>query len=682
MKIETEATLNNMFVENMHEAVFILDENYNVVDANATARHWYGYRLDELTKLNLRDIRAATEREKIDTHMQQVWNQEGATWETVHLRKDGSTFDVEVSSTPITIGSQKRFYHLVRDISVRKKSENALRASENRYHSLIELSPDTIFVHRDEKIIFMNEAGLKLFGADKPEQIVGKSLFDLYPPERHEQVRSRIQAVQKTDKALPMMENTALRLDGTPIYVEVTTRMIDFEGKPSFYVIYRDITAKKKAESELHYVSKYDVITDLPNRSMFEDNLKLALNHASEAKHKLAVLFIEINNFNLINEAIGHANGDQLLKLIAQRLVAQGFVRDNLARFSTDEFAVMMTNIQNPEQATSAAENIIDDLSDIFVINQQRVSITTNVGISFYPENSEDLNSLLKSASMALSAAKESGVSTYQVCTSEMATKANRRVRIEADLRDALEKSEFFLNYQPIVDSRGDRVMAVESLVRWKNDDVFVSPLEFIPIAERTHLIIPLGEWILRTACLQAKKWQSIAPVIVSVNISPVQFKHVDIVALLDKILKETNLPTNCLKIEITESVLMDNIQQSISILRKIKDMGIKISIDDFGTGYSSLNYLRHLPIDYLKIDQSFIRNVTTNANDAAIVKTIIELAKNLGYKTIAEGVESKDQITFLGQLGCYDIQGYYYSKPVGVTEINKYLADGKITNN
>ena len=674
MKIESEHTLNNKFVENMHDAVFILDEKYNIIDCNATARRWYGYKQDEITKLNLQNLRTPDERAKINNHMQSAWEQEGATWETKHVRKDGSTFEVEVSSTPINIGTQRRFYHLVRDINERKKSENELRVLEERYHKLIDLSPDAIFVHRDEKIIFMNSAGLKLFGATSPEQIIGKSLWMLYPEDRHEIVRNRNNTMLQTKEIAPLIEHTVLRLDGKPLTVEATARMIDYEEKPAIYVILRDITARKKAEEELHYVSKYDVVTDLPNRRMFEEHLKAELDNAQKMKQSVAVLFMEINNFNFINEAIGHPSGDQLLREVSQRLIELGLSRDSLARFSTDEFAIAIKNITDLNQIDNLAAQIQDALSKVFTIDDQKINISINIGASVYPENSQDLNSLLKSVSIALSTAKEIGVGTVQLCTAEMAERATRRIRLEADLRDALDQNQFFLNYQPIVDSRDTTVIGVEALIRWKTASALVSPAEFIPLAEKTHLIIPIGEWVLRTACTQGVQWQAVAPLIISVNISPVQFKYVDIIQLLTRVLAETGLPASCLKIEVTEGVLMDNIKQSISTLSKVKNMGIKISIDDFGTGYSSLNYLRHLPVDYLKIDQSFVRNITEDVNDAAIVKTIIDLAGNLGYKTIAEGVETKEQLVALTNLGCHEIQGYYYSRPVGADAITTML--------
>lgn len=680
MNIETEAALNNKFVENMNDAVFILDEKYNICDCNITAQNWYGYPKDEFLQLNLRDIRAPEERENIKKHMQVALKNEGATWETMHQRKDGSLFDVEVSSTPITSAKVRRFYHVVRNISERKRAERLIRASEERYHALIDFSPDTIFVHRDEKIIFINNAGLKLFGATDPNQLLGKDLYSLYPPERHDIVRERNRIMQETKQAVPLIEHTLCRLDGQSISVEATAKIIDFENKPAIYVIFRDITQRKKAEKELHYVSKYDVITDLPNRVMFEENLNIAMLASQEHNWKLAVLFIEVNNFNFINEAVGHANGDRLLKEVAGRLINLGYMRDKLARFSTDEFAIIIEDLASADDVTRDAEKIIAAMAKPFTIDSQKVNITVNIGVSVYPDNSQDRNSLLKSASMALNAAKEVGVEVFQFCSNEMAARANRRIQLEMGLREAIENNELFLNYQPIVDTRTNEIIGAESLIRWKKWDNLISPQEFIPIAEKTHLIIPIGEWILHTACQQAKQWQTINPnFIISVNISPVQFKHVDIVKLLANLLQQTGIPPASLKIEVTEGVLMDNVQQSINTLRKVKDMGINVSIDDFGTGYSSLNYLRHLPIDYLKIDQSFVRNMRSNKKDQAIVKTIIDLASNLGYKVIAEGVEDKEQKDMLLELGCYIVQGYYYSRPVADNEFNTLLATGSI---
>lgn len=812
----------------MHDAVLILDENYNILDVNHVACHWYGYSENEFKKLNLSDIRAESERIKINEQMNQVDQKSGAVWETVHLRKNGSEFPVEVSSTPIEVGLRRRFYHVVRDISERKKYENELRASEERYKQIVEFSPETIFIHRDGKIIFMNSAGLKLFGATDPSQIIGQSLWNLYPPERHGIVRSRNQIMEQTREPAPLIEHTILRLNGERMNVEAAACIVDYAGAPAFYVIFRDITERKKTrtlldlqyavarhliespnmieankhmlesicndlkfdlgklwgldkkeqvlrlvsswatdeellhnnskiheelankvmettqpywvenseppyklvvaipvitekellgvlefssqkslprddatlqtltalsdqiamflkrkkfEKDLAYIAKHDPITGLSNRAFFEEILAYELNLVKNKDQILSVIFIDIDNFSAYNEALGHAAGDDLLKAIAIRLLRLNLASQNWARFGP-QFAVILSGIATVDDVTKFIKEINATMMEELLIHDQHVSVTFNYGVAMYPDDGDDVASLLRSASIALSSAKETGNGVIQFCTVDLNIRAQKRVKMENDLRNALHNEEFFLQYQPIIDTRTMTTSGFESLIRWNKDNKNISPAEFIPLAEKSKLIIPIGEWLMRTACLQCKEWQALVkhPLFVSVNISPIQFKSSSVLDMIIGILKETNFDPAHLKVEVTESALMDNTRKSINTLYAIRDLGVKISIDDFGTGYSSLNYLRHLPVDYLKIDQSFVRNMTTDPNDAAIVKTIIDLAENLHYNVIAEGVETQEQLNFLTTLGCFNIQGYYFSEPLQVVEATAFLQQGNLT--
>lgn len=845
MKFASETALHHKFLENMHDAVLILDKDYKILDCNHVANILYGYTPDEIKNLNLRDVRAPEARDAVAAQMQGVATQDGATWETVHMRKDGTKFPVEVSSTPIVVKDQQRFYHVVRDISVRKKNELALRASEERYKKIVENSPYTIFIHRDSKIIFMNPAGLKLFGATEVSEIVGKSLWLLYPPERHGIVRARNQMMEQTRQGAPTIEHTVLRLDGARLNVEATACLIEYENEDAFYVIMHDISSRKKTqmcldmqyavtralvdsqslmsatrnaidiicdslnfaygkiwmldkkdgvlhyvsswsdgkhvdkvtdkfyskvtlsrdeglpgqvmltgkpfwiedlnnepgiyypadfkhalaiaipirddkdligvlefignskvprdeiiiqslinvgeqigsflkrkkfEKDLAYLSKHDPITGLANHNFFEEALAFQINLAKIKDQGLAILFLDIDSFSTINEGMGHAAGDQLLQSVATRLINIGIETEKLGRFGP-QFAIILDEIANEDDINVFISKISSGMVEEIFVQDQKVKIQFNIGIAVYPVDGSDVNILMRSASVALSSAKEVGGGAVQFCTSELNEHAKLRIKIENDLHSALDNNEFFLYYQPIIEIPGLITTGFEALIRWSKNGKIISPLDFIHIAERTHLIIPIGEWVIRTACEQCKFWQQNgAPhVSVSVNISPVQFKHSGVIDVLKSVLHDTGLDPAYLKVEITESAIMDNAQKSIDVLRQIKDMGINICIDDFGTGYSSLNYLRHLPIDFLKIDQSFVRNMTNDLNDSAIVKTIIELADNLGYKVVAEGVETQAQLNYLSTLGCHFIQGYYFSKPLHAEDATEFLKQGKL---
>lgn len=349
---------------------------------------------------------------------------------------------------------------------------------------------------------------------------------------------------------------------------------------------------------------------------------------------------------------------------------------DQLARFEADQFAVRLNNINNIEAVVEMVTKIKSMLEEPFTINNQKVTITVSIGVSLYPVDGQDAQSLMKNANIALVAARKSGANSFQFCTPEMTTKAMERISLENDLRTALSKHEFELNYQPIIELPFMRIKGMEALLRWNRNGKVVAPKDFISITEFTNLIVPIGAWIIHKACQQGKIWSFInpRPMFISVNISVVQFKHKSILDTLRAALKESQFDPECLKLEITESMIMDDVKSSIKIMHQIKDMGVKISIDDFGTGYSSLSYLSKLPIDYLKIDQSFVRDMMNDKHDAAIVKTIIDLADNLGFGVIAEGVETEEQLSFINKLGCNEIQGYYFSRPMKVEEASEYI--------
>lgn len=849
MNQDLEHEIYKKFLEQMHDAVFILDSNFNIIDCNKLVTKWYGYSKEEALHLNLHDIRAASERSKIKQQMDDAAYSQGGIWETVHMRKDGTTFPAQVSSTPIFIDGKQCFYHVVRDISAKLKTEKELHVSEERYTQIIDSSPNAIFMHRNEKIIYMNPAGLQMFGATSPEQLVGQSLWILYPTDRHGIVRARNQVMERTGGTVPLIEHTLNCLDGRTVEVEASARLIQYQDKPTFYVVLRDITNTKKIkrflelqyavakcliesaslidattnvlrtictslrledgklwtldkkeqvlrciaywrvnkqedkltqkmlrqttvkvgeglpgeavasgqpvwfenlsempvsglkhesgfklgfalpiingkevigcltflddeskardeqlldalssianqvglflkrknfEKDLLFISKHDPITGLCNRFLFEETLSYALMVARNKDKRLAVLFIDINNFSAINEALGHTVGDEVLKAISNRLIDIGCDQDNLARFGSDQFALFINNIELVEEVTEFVQKINAIFNQAFEIDGQHMHLGVCIGISFYPEDGEDVQTLMRNANIALNHAKQSGASAFEFCTVDMTAKAKKRINIENDLRDAIKNKEFLLYYQPIVDSRSMIVKGFESLLRWRHHGVLISPSDFVPVAEQTQLIVPIGEWIITTACNQVKIWNnandSNEPVFVSVNISQIQFNYGNVLPFLINILQETKINPSCLKVELTESAIMGDVQKSIKLLEKIKELGVKISIDDFGTGYSSLNYLRNLPIDYLKIDQSFVRTMLVNSNDAAIVKTIINLAHNLSYTVIAEGVETHDQLKYLASMGCYLIQGYYFSRPLISEEATEFLQQGKLS--
>jgi diguanylate cyclase (GGDEF)-like protein len=422
------------------------------------------------------------------------------------------------------------------------------------------------------------------------------------------------------------------------------------------------------AEEVIEHQAHFDLLTDLPNRVMFQDRLTLALTHANRHRKMLAVIFVDLDRFKTIVDTLGHAIGDRLLRAVAERLSGCLEEGDTLARMGGDEFVVLLPQINRADKAVRLAHKVLEVLKPAFQFSGHELHITTSIGISLYPYDGEDADTLLKNADTALYRAKEQGRNNYQLYTPAMNARAFERLALENSLRKALERKEFLLHYQPQTDMRTGAIVGVEALLRWQHPDLgLVYPSEFIPIAEETGLIVPLGEWVLRTACVQARAWQTLGlpPFTVAVNLSARQFLQQDLVDTVARILKETGVDPRSLEIEITESIAMQNADYTIVVLRDLKEMGILIAMDDFGTGYSSLSYLKKFPIDSLKIDQSFVRDITTDLNDAAIANAIIVLAHSLKLNVVAEGVETAAQEAFLKEHRCDRLQGYLFSTPI-----------------
>jgi len=446
----------------------------------------------------------------------------------------------------------------------------------------------------------------------------------------------------------------------------------------------------RKSKKEIHRLAFYDALTDLPNRRLFGDRLQQAVESARRNNHLMAILFIDIDNFKRINDSFGHSIGDKLLRTVASQLVAclrrcDSVSRDydeeqvSVSRLGGDEFTVLLTHLQKAEDTARIAKRIIDAVSVPFLLGDEEVVVTPSIGISVFPYDGEGVEELVKNADTAMFHAKEKGKNNYQFYTNSMSATAFERLSMENALRKALDRNEFQVFYQPKIELRTNQAVGLEALLRWNHPDMgLVSPANFIPLAEESGLIIPIGEWVLRTVCEQMNSWQNagMEPLRVSVNLSACQFRQAILGKLIRRILDETRVASEWLELELTESVIMDDIQTSSTMLRELKAMGVHISMDDFGTGYSSLSLLKRLPLDTLKIDQSFVRDITTDPDDAAIVDAIVSLAHNLRLRVIAEGVESQEQLEYLRSRSCDEVQGFLYSKPQPADLIECWLSE------
>ncbi len=442
-------------------------------------------------------------------------------------------------------------------------------------------------------------------------------------------------------------------------------------------IVFNDISQKKISEKKLVHQATHDVLTGLPNRNLLLDRLNQAIVIAKRDHLKVIVIFIDLDSFKFINDALGHSIGDKLLKKVALRFKTLLRASDTLARIGGDEFVIILPGIENINHVINLLERVLESVAQPYKINKHEVNVTCSIGFSFFPENGRDSETLLKNADTAMYQAKEKGKNTFQFYTGEMHTQVRKRLEIENGLRHALVNNEFILEYQPKLDLKTNLLIGIEALVRWQHPaGGIILPNEFIPIAEDTGLIIPLGEWVLKTACAQNKAWQDegFSPLCISVNLSARQCKEKDLFKTIKEILDETGLEPQFLELELTESLAMSNPLEFIKLLTQFKELGIKMSIDDFGTGYSSLNYLRQFPVNCLKIDQSFISELETKNDDLSIVKAIVSLGHSLSMKVIAEGVETKEQLLKLQENNCDEIQGFYLSRPISPKKFAEFM--------
>ena len=562
-----------------------------------------------------------------------------------------------------------------------KRAQEALRRSENQLRAIVDAEPECVkIVAADGTLLQMNAAGLAMIEASRPEQVIGKSIFGLLLPEYREPFRVFIENVLRGNKG--KMEFEMIGFKGKHRWMESHSVAMpnDRGGPPVMLSITRDITELKHSESRLKQLAHFDSLTDLPNRVQFIERLEQTMADADRNERLVGVVFLDLDRFKYINDSLGHGKGDLLLREVAIRL--NGAIRrgDTVARLSGDEFALVLADMGHVDDAVRVAQKILDVFRQPFLVAGHELFVTASMGITLYPFDDRGAQDLLRNADVAMYRAKESGKNNFQFYVAEMTAKATERLSLETDLRSALERGELSLHYQPIAEGKSGRIVGMEALLRWKHPvRGMISPAQFIPLAEETGFIIPIGEWVLRTACEQCRAWQKqgFPSLYVAVNLSARQFHQKDLPASVYQILLETGLSPGSLGLEITEGLVMQQAESSINTLRELKAMDMRISIDDFGTGYSSLSYLKRFPIDVLKIDQSFVRDIPGDADDAAIASTIITMAHSLGLKVVAEGVETREQLNFMREHGCDSMQGYFLSKPLPAEQFESFLKSG-----
>ena len=581
----------------------------------------------------------------------------------------------------------------------------ARRQAEGRYRELVELSPDAI--ERDakrraaESALRKNERALSTllgnipgmayrcrvddlwtleFASEGCIQLTGYRPIDLidnrvlsfvdlvYPGDRIRVQNEMRERLERSDHFV--IEYQIVCADATVKWVSKKAQAVRNDAGEIIALegIIDDITDRKRFEERLSFLAQYDVLTGLPNRALFYDRLRQALGRAKREQTMVGLMFLDLDRFKQINDTLGHAAGDRVLKVVADRL--KGFLRevDTIARLGGDEFTVVIEGVSQPEQLSGVAEKMRNTLGEPVDLDGRDLSVSASIGITLYPRDSEDIEQLIKNADIAMYHAKHrGGRQQFQFYEQGMRPLAAEHLELETQLRRAIEEQEFVLHYQPVVDMASGRIAGMEALVRWQSPQGLISPAKFMPLAEESGLILDIGKWVLRAACTQARKWQreGLPSLRLAVNLSPLQLSQQDLLASIMEILRESGLAPQHLELEITENTVMERSRDTMATLTRLEQLGVQISVDDFGTGYSNLAYLKQFPVHSLKIDHSFVRDITTHRDDAAIVSAMIAMAKSLGLGVVAEGVETRQQLDFLRAAGCASYQGYYFSVPL-----------------
>ncbi|HYM61026.1 MAG TPA: EAL domain-containing protein [Thermoanaerobaculia bacterium] len=650
-------------------------ESLDFISVNDAAVTHYGYSRDEFLAMKITTIRPPEDVPAVLAELPQLGDRSHQPYR--HTKKDGSVIDVEITSFEFSTSGRRMRLVIALDQTERNRSEHLLRESEERFRMLFERNLAGVYrASLSGGILDCNDAFARIFGYENRHEILADKGIDLYvdPGERH-RVRSQL----REQRSMTNVEVRMRRRDGTPVWALANMSLLDGPAGEQEVVegTLIDITERKSAQEQMEYQAYHDILTGLPNRLLFRDRITVALAHARRYARGVAVMFLDLDQFKLVNDTLGHTVGDGLLQAIAERLVHCVRAEDTVSRMGGDEFTILINDVLDVKAASLVAQKVLDSISQPVVVDTHELFVTTSIGVAMFPESGTDAETLLKNADWAMYRAKELGRNNFQFASSFPSSGAEERLSLESGLHHAIERGELVVHYQPMVEIDSGRILGAEALVRWNHPQLgFMYPEDFIPVAEESRLILPIGEWVMLTACTQMKQWHDSGHpgMRVAVNLSARQFQHRDLSGMIKRILSETAFPPSQLEIEITETAAMQNAELSLAIMRRLKKIGIRISIDDFGTGYASLSYLKQFPVDTLKIDQNFVRDLHHDSADGAIVNAVITMARALKLRVIAEGVETKEQLAFLAGQNCAEMQGFLFSRPMPAAEFEEAL--------
>lgn len=641
----------------------------------------YGYSTEEFQNNPYLwdEVICPEDRDYVNKMEKRVVSGESCKFEYRIIRSDKAIRWIQSNITPVFNHDRAvvGFNGISVDITDRKEMENALIEAESKYRNLVESALVGVYIYQDERLIYVNPQFENISGYSK-EEIENMSILNFFNIEDKLFVKRFIRKMSN-DFSEITEQIRVVRKDGSNAEIELSGKAIKYNDKLAIIGTICDITDKKRAEEKIRHMAYHDALTGLPNRYQLNEYIHKAIARARRKSQSIAVIFIDLDRFKVINDTMGHEFGDRVLKNVSKRLLRCVREEDVVSRHGGDEFIILMEDITK-QQIEKVSQRIIEEMSKAFVVNNHEVYTSPSIGISVYPKNGEDVITLIKNADAAMYLAKEKGKNTYQFYESRLNNIVTRKMNIEGGLRRAIENNEFILHYQPQINLSTSKVTGVEALIRWQHPQLgVVPPMEFIPLAEETGLILSIGKWVLETACRQCVEWQDsgLPPINMAVNISARQMQHKDFVKTVREVIEETGMNPELLELELTESMMKDPDELRV-LLYELKTMNIKISIDDFGTGYSSFNMLNQLPIDKLKIDRSFINDLLKRNSTRSLARTIIDLGCNLNFEVIAEGVEESEQAAFLRENKCNMAQGYLYSRPLPSGDIRKLIEDWK----
>lgn len=642
--------------------------------ANRRYAEYNGLTPESILGKNLREIVGEATYQTIEPHVRDLQAGKGAHYTREQILPDGAKRQVEVSLVPhfddhkVLTGA----FVLINDITNHWLTEQALRHSEERMRKFAESTNEGILFHKDRRITDVNDAGLRLTGYSRSE-VIGRITYDFIPKIWHQTLIDH--AVNNIDAPY---EAEIIHKDGHLIPVDCVSRSMPFSGETLRLIVVRDMTLHKQAQARIEFLALHDPLTQLPNRAYLSERLESVIAMTRRRRGAMAVLFVDLDNFKSVNDSLGHHVGDALLREVSQRI--QDTVRDSdiVARVGGDEFVVVLAEIASSDDASMVAQKLIEAVHAASLVDGHQLFVSPSIGIGLYPQDGETADDLIRHADSAMYHAKESGRSNFKFFVPALQQRATRELELERELREALLRRELVLHYQPQKRHGDGAVVGLEALVRWQHPKLgLIGPDQFIAFSEGRGLVGAIDRWVLQAACRQMKAWHDAGSlkVPVAVNLSAIDFRQGNLLEEIAGILLETGLEPAFLEIELTETVLMDNNGQVLATLAALRELGVGLTLDDFGTGYSSLAYLKRYPINKLKIDRSFIKDLTTDAGDFALTTAIIQMAKGLKLKTLAEGVETQAQLDILAELGCEEFQGYLISRPLKAQDARAFIA-------